>query len=73
MDYGDSQGNCIENYAYPLNLRKEMTKAWNEFTINWGSGFENPIVGGGNYQVYQHKSDQAYMFVNGNNVVTHIG
>ena len=59
--YHSQYGCYTENVGY-VNLENE-TKNWvNDFTINWGVGFTDPVWGLDNYQVLEHRTEWTYIY-----------
>ena len=60
-EYHYKQG-CSKNYIGLHNIEKNIKDELNEFTINWGSGFSDPVWGLDNYQVLEHRTEWLYIY-----------
>jgi hypothetical protein len=73
VSYGDSNNTCDAS-PQTFNISSNFNAAINAFTINLGSGFNDPVTGAAsNFRVYQHATENSYIFVNSSDVIHFIG
>jgi Ca2+-binding EF-hand superfamily protein len=58
----DSRYGCYSEDIGYINMESGIKNWTNDFTINWGSGFTDPVWGYDNYQVLEHKSEWTYIY-----------
>jgi hypothetical protein len=56
-----------------LNVEQQMNNSLAKFSIEWGNNFDDPITWEeASYGVLQHESENVYLFINQDNVITHL-
>lgn len=63
--FAESGGNCTQRPASNnrASLREFLTSNYEEFVIDWGDDFRDPVTNTGRYRLIEHIDDYSFLYV----------
>ena len=63
--YADSEGNCTQRPADSrrASVREFLTSKYEEYVIDWGDDFRDPVANTGRYRLIEHVDDYSFLYL----------